>query len=732
MCAWQAFAEEDTSLRLPDPKFSPGNDDSWKNAGFDDSSWKTIKADVHWENQGYRNLDGYAWYRFRFVLPSSFREKTFSQDKMNVYLARIDDADEAYWNGVKIGKTGRFYDDQGGYSTNFNAERNYQVDANAPFVKWDQENVIAVKVLDDNGLGGMNGAKPVIRMVDKVLIDVSKDADISNPELTGKTVILSNGFSETMSGSMIATVVDRLTGKVLETKKEKTQITSGATHPFKYQFKHERGQMLEVRYQFTDEKTGKKTGAVVESLPYILTPVSPETPRVNGADVFGVRPGSPFLYKIPATGKKPLEYSVENLPRGLQVNNATGIITGKLEKAGNYTVTLVVKNALGTDRKPFEIKCGDLLALTPPMGWNSWNCFGVNVTEEKVRGSAQAMIDKGLIDHGWAYMNIDDGWQAAERDENNILQPNEKFGNIRKLADWMHERGLKLGIYSSPGPLTCGRFLGSYKYETLDADIYNDWGIDYLKYDWCGYSSVVENDSLEAFIKPYRVMEKALRKQPRDIIYSLCQYGMKDVWTWGAQVDANTWRVTGDIEDTWDSLSGIAFRHGVDRMAPYAKPGRWNDLDMMIVGYVGWNDNLRRTRLTWDEQYMHVSFWAIQVTPLLIGCDMTKLDDFTVALLTNDEVIAINQDKLGEQAHRVAKEDGYEVWVKPLHDGAVAVGIFNLDNEFSRIKVRAEDAGVNPNNKVRDVWRQQDTGVFGNVYEAVVPPHGAVLIKVQK
>lgn len=727
----QSFAQ-DTKIILPQPKFSPGNNDAWKERDFNDASWRSISAELHWERQGYADLDGYSWYRFTFTLPSSLREKSLSRDVIKVCLGYIDDADEAFWNGEKIGKTGRFYDDNGGYQSRFGNLREYLVDANSAFINWDGENVIAVKVLDDNGAGGINGMSPFIQMLDLVEIQISKsDADVSGEGVTKKVVYVKNLSDKEMNGVFTVAWIDRLTGREFLNQKEDLKLGVNVEAAISLELRHEPGMMVEANYVFEDIN-GKKTGVTTEILPYILTPKAPLEPRINGTDIFGVRANSPFLYKIPASGEKPLIYGVRDLPEGLSINRETGIISGKLSKEGNYRVTFIVENKRGKAERSFDIKCGDLLALTPPMGWNSWNCFGVNVTEEKVRSSAQALIDKGLIDYGWSYMNIDDGWQAASRDENGVLQPNEKFGSIKALGDWMHAHGLKLGIYSSPGPLTCGRFLGSYKYEALDAKTYNEWGIDYLKYDWCGYSSVVENDSLEAYMKPYFAMDKELRKQSRDIIYSLCQYGMKDVWTWGAEVGGNAWRVTGDIEDTWDSLSGIAFRHGVERMSAYAQPGHWNDLDMMIVGQVGWNDNLRKTRLTWDEQYMHVSFWAMQASPLLIGCDMSKLDDFTVAILTNPEVIAINQDRLGEQAVQILKTGDYEIWTKNLSNGDKVVGIFNLRNSFQQIPVSAEKVGIRANSSVRDVWRQKDMDVFGKEFNATVPPHGAVLLRIKK
>ncbi|HEU0226159.1 MAG TPA: putative Ig domain-containing protein, partial [Arachidicoccus soli] len=283
---------------------------------------------------------------------------------------------------------------------------------------------------------------------------------------------------------------------------------------------------------------------------YILTPPTSPKPHINGAAVFGVRPGSPVLYKIAVSGTKPMHYKVEQLPDGLTVDEHTGIITGVLNTRGDYKMKIIASNTLGKAQRDFTIKVGELLGLTPAMGWNSWNCWGLSVNAERVKASAQAMIDKGLIDHGWSYINIDDGWEAEHRNTNGSIASNNKFPDMKSLSDWLHAQGLKFGIYSSPGTRTCGGFLGSYQHELQDATTYANWGVDYLKYDWCSYGDVYKKEgdtSVAAFKKPYFTMEKALAQQHRDIYYSLCQYGMRDSWKWAPEVGGNSWRTTGDI-----------------------------------------------------------------------------------------------------------------------------------------------------------------------------------------
>ena len=490
--------------------------------------------------------------------------------------------------------------------------------------------------------------------------------------------------------------------------------------------------------------------------PYILTPPAPTTPRINGASVFGVRPGSPFLFTIPATGERPMEFSVENLPDSLQLDEKSGRITGALKSKGEFTVTLVAKNSLGTDEKKFRIVCGDQIALTPPMGWNSWNCFAHAVSAERVKAAADALVKSGLINHGWTYINIDDYWQnhraskdptlqGAFRDTNGFIVPNVRFPNMKRLADYIHGLGLKAGLYSSPGPWTCGNCAASWQHEEQDAQTYAKWGFDYLKYDWCSFGNIppeqldlaktIHSDALspqtqDNTIFPYALMGKFLRAQPRDIVFSLCQYGMANVWKWGDSVNGNCWRTTGDIRDTWESMSKIGFNQ--DSAAPYAKPGNWNDPDMLVVGEVGWG-NLHPSRLTTDEQYTHISLWCLLASPLLIGCDMTKLDDFTLNLLCNDEVLALDQDELGKEATCVLKDGDIRVYEKELADGGHAFGIFNLGATVANWDLKAlTQFGLTGKQSVRDLWRQKNVATIDPAKDSLpltIAVHGVMLYK---
>ncbi len=458
----------------------------------------------------------------------------------------------------------------------------------------------------------------------------------------------------------------------------------------------------------------------------VLTPKPSPKPRINGAAIFGVRPGAPFLFTIAATGDRPMNFTADGLPGGLQLDAQSGRITGALRDKGEYPVTLHAANALGTAERKFKIVCGDRIALTPPMGWNSWNCFGCDVTAEKVRAAADAMVKSGLINHGWTYINLDDCWEDG-RDADGRILSNQKFPDMKGLVDYVHGLGLKIGLYSSPGPKTCAGYEASYQHEVQDARRYGEWGFDYLKYDWCSYGDIARNPARADLMKPYQVMRAALDQVPRDMVFSLCQYGMGNVWEWGAEVGGNCWRTTGDITDTWSSMARIGF--GQAGHEKYAGPGHWNDPDMLVVGTVGWSANGRPTRLLPNEQYTHISLWCLLDAPLLIGCDLTRLDDFTLGLLSNDEVLAVNQDRLGRQAARVAKTGDLEVWAKDLEDGSKAVGLFNRGDAETTVTAHWSDLGLAGRCQVRDLWRQLDRGAVDNQFQAAVPRHGVVLVK---
>ena len=471
--------------------------------------------------------------------------------------------------------------------------------------------------------------------------------------------------------------------------------------------------------------------------PRLVIPAADPRPAIHGPRLVGATPGKPFLFLIPATGDGPLTYAAKRLPVGLKLDAKTGIISGALVKAGATLVTLTVRGPRGTASRTLTIVGGaHKLALTPPMGWNSWNVWAGRVDAGKVRDAADEMIAAGLARHGFQYVNIDDTWELGRsgdtgRDAQGNILTNDKFPDMPGLAAYVHSKGLKIGLYSSPGPTTCGGYTASYQHERQDAATYAKWGFDYLKYDWCSYDQVVHGDhSLPTLQKPYDIMGAALAAQPRDIVFSLCQYGMGDVWKWGATTGGNSWRTTGDIQDNWGSLHGI-YESQAGHSA-YAGPSHWNDPDMLMVGVVGFG-NTHPTHFTPNEQILHISMWCLLSSPFLIGCDLTKLDPFTLALLTNDEALDINQDPLGKPAALIAKDaaDG-EVWARPLFDGTHAVGLVNGDIAPRVITVRWSDLGLSGSQPVRDLWLHKNAGSFNGSYSVEVPAHGAVLLKVGK
>ena len=485
----------------------------------------------------------------------------------------------------------------------------------------------------------------------------------------------------------------------------------------------------------------------------ILTPVPPVAPRINPPRVFGVRPGRPVLFTLPVSGERPMKVTAQGLPAGVTLDEATGRLGGSVERRGEYAIRFTARNAKGTDTRDFKLVVGDAIALTPPMGWNSWNCFASVVKDGDIRAAADAFEKERLVDYGWSYINVDDFWQNHQgevwtgpdgekvstddvkgpmRQADGKIVVNRRFPDMKGLADYVHAKGLKIGIYSSPGPYTCGRCTGSWGFEELDARTYADWEYDYLKYDWCTYGDVavgIKGSPLYCQA-PYLKMGRALAAQERDIVFSICQYGMGNVSQWGGAVGGQAWRTTVDIQDTWPSMRAIAScQAGLEH---FVRPGNWNDADMLIVGQVGWGPNLHPTRLTPNEQYSHMTWWSLFASPLLIGCDLTKLDPFTKSLLTNVEVLEVNQDPLGKAAGRVLTDpDGedWEVWARPLVDGSVAMGIINVSPDKCDIVVDLAKIGLVGEWKVRDLWRCRDENPVREWYRVKLPSHAPHFIR---
>ena len=367
------------------------------------------------------------------------------------------------------------------------------------------------------------------------------------------------------------------------------------------------------------------------------------------------------------------------------------------------------------------------LAATPPMGWNSWNHFAERVTDADVRASADIIASNGMRDAGYIYVNIDDTWEG-ERDATGVLHTNSKFPDMKALADYVHSKGLKIGIYSGPGPKTCGGYAGSMGHEEQDARMYAEWGIDYLKYDLCSLNDIITKQAngdrakyLELEKAAYERMHKALVATGRPIVYSLCQYGFDHVWTWGPEVGGNLWRTTTDIQDNWSSMTAIGFQQtGLEK---YAAPGHWNDPDMLEVGNGGMNPVEYRT---------HMTLWSILAAPLLAGNDLSRMTPETLAILTNKEVVAIDQDRLGKQGYRLSAVGPIEIWEKPLSGGAKAVALFNRGESVWPITLDLKSVGFAQGAKLRDLWAGKDVQSTNGSYTATVPSHGAALLRISK
>jgi alpha-galactosidase len=413
-------------------------------------------------------------------------------------------------------------------------------------------------------------------------------------------------------------------------------------------------------------------------------------------------------------------------------------------------VTFTAKNSRGTAMRPFKIVAGDTLALTPPMGWNSWYVYFNRVTEADMKSVADAMISSGLADAGYQFVNVDDCWMNAEkrtkfmpdprrvgplRDANGNLQPNSYFPDMNGLADYIHAKGLKAGLYTSPGPRTCTGGGGAYRHEAQDARQFADWGFDFLKYDWCSYGNIAgPNKDLETYQKPYRLMGDLLKEQKRDIVFNLCQYGLGNVWEWGADVGGHCWRTAGDLGFELDRFFHVALINATH--GKWSKPGAWNDPDYLQIGWIGAQRGTNFLAphpcpLTPDEQYAYMSLWCLMAAPLFFSGDMQHLDEFTLNVLGNSEVIDVDQDPLGRSATVVRLTPQTFLMVKELADGTKAVGLFNQGEAPAHVIATWKDIGVNGNQIVRDLWRQQDLGAFANEFSWEIARHGVRFVRLE-
>jgi alpha-galactosidase len=474
----------------------------------------------------------------------------------------------------------------------------------------------------------------------------------------------------------------------------------------------------------------------------ILTPKPGPAPRINGPKVYGCRPGNPFLFRIPCTGERPMQFIAKDLPATLTLDPLTGIMAGTAPARGEYRVTLQAANRHGKSERVFKIVAGDKIALTPTMGFSNWYGYFTRATEADFRYAADKMISSGMADVGYDYLEVDDCW-AGGRDKDGNITGNSKFPDMKALADYLHGKGFKAGIYTSPGAKTCAGSIGSLGHEEQDAKRFADWGYDLLKYDWCfTYAPIsrvtpqqwiVPGMNVEGYQKPYRQMGDLLKRQKRDIVFNLCQYGMGDVWNWGAEVGGNSWRIGEDLGAELHRLFDVALKTA--RLREHNKPGEWNDPDYIQIGWIGsaWTQGPSQPApMSPSEQYAFMSLWCLMASPLLYSGDMTKLDEFTLNILCNPEVIEINQDPLGQCARVVTLDEDSFVMIKELEDGSKALGLCNKGYVPLKLTARWSDIGVAGRQTVRDLWRQKDIGEFDGEFTAAVPRRGVTLVGISR
>jgi alpha-galactosidase len=462
---------------------------------------------------------------------------------------------------------------------------------------------------------------------------------------------------------------------------------------------------------FGDIRKKEVSGKIVGDT-LVLTPAMPGPPP-------GMKPGGPDAGMPPSGGPPPGSGAAAGSSPGGPPSFQIGPVTAR-----RGTPTTSYRAASVDYAKLPRITLPDLhtipangLAKTPPMGWNSWNKFQTHIDDATVRGIAETIASNGMKDAGYEYVIIDDGWQGT-RDANGMLSPNPNFPDMKALAVYVHSKGLKIGIYSSPGPRTCGGFEGSYGHEELDAETFAAWGMDYLKYDWCSASRIWKDSDMQA---AYQKMGEALEKTGRPITYALCQYGRAEVELWGPKVGANLWRTTFDIRDHYDSMAKIGFAQS--ELSEFAGPGHWNDPDMLEVGNGG---------MSLDEYKTHFSLWAMIAAPLIAGNDVRDMNPEVKAILLNKEVIAIDQDPLGSGGRQVSVSGNLEIWRKPVASGDVAVAIFNHSNQEMRAVLPWSALGIKKNEVVRDLWAHENLGRISDISSEPIPPHGVMMLRLKK
>jgi alpha-galactosidase len=563
-------------------KFKTGDNQEWAKPDFDDRDWAPILTEVNYELQGFAEYDGYSWYRLKFFLPNKVKESASLKERVKILLGKIDDVDRVFLNGVKIAQTGSFPDEKGGFQSSSEVFRKYIIEANDPAIRWNQENVIAIRVYDGNGNGGLFGGNigfEMMGVMDYLSMNTNIETwDMSRRDSMFKKVILKNNYEKDVRVTFQTTNIDpygHRTGAAVGYKiKAKDSMNVLAKMP--------RIENASIEFSLMEMKTMKMTN-VNDFTPYILTPKAPLSPRINAPSVYGASPNSDFYYLLPISGERPMKITVKSLPKGLVFDESTGLITGKTPQKGDYKLKITAQNSQGKTAAILKIKIGEDIYLTPPMGWNSRVCWGVTMSDEKIE-NAKALIKSGLDQYGFTFVNIQDSLGNSKK----VNTPNEKFPTLK-------------GFFN----------------------------------------------------------QKSLR-----------------------------------------------------------------------YGAIRWDEKLCSTEIFPSEKYSGVTLWAMFSAPMLLGCEVTKMDDFTLNLVTNNEVNAINQDELLQQATKIKTEKDLEFWVKDLANGDKALAIFNLGKKEIDYPLDAKSLGLDAFQKTRDVWRQKDFLEKNPTLK--IFSHGVVLLRFSK